>query len=129
MPNRRHSEKAIGYASLLPLPLLHYSPKRFFLSKNDEKDEYWLNEVKRLSPDHTYLKANDGESGLCFCRKQNIDCIVLDLDLPGMSGFETLLNLKADLVFDSIPIVLSLASIVPFPSVCQKNIGVSQIFG
>jgi CheY-like chemotaxis protein len=91
--------------SSTPSPAI--SSKTVLFIEDDEKDqEYWLNEIRRLSPEHTFLKANDGESGLSICRKLKVDCIVLDLDLPGMSGFETLLNLKADPLFRFIPIVV-----------------------
>jgi len=49
--------------------------------------------LKRSSCDYRLLLAADGQSGLDVSRAQRIDCVVLELDLPDMSGFHILLNL------------------------------------
>jgi CheY-like chemotaxis protein len=77
-----------------------------FIDDDKENREHWLNEVKRLSPHFAFLEADDGQSGLRLCTSQNVDCVVLDLDLPDMSGFEILLTLKADPKLRSIPVVV-----------------------
>src|SRR3954468_6311093 len=45
------------------------------------------------SPDYKIIEASDGQSGLAIYRAQRIDCVVLELDLPDMSGFEVLVEL------------------------------------
>jgi PAS domain S-box-containing protein len=56
---------------------------------------------------YTVLVAEDGERGLEVLRREanRIDCVVLDLTMPGMSGEETLARMKA--IDDSVPIMLS----------------------
>jgi CheY-like chemotaxis protein len=45
------------------------------------------------SPDYEIIEAIDGQSGLAIYRTQQIDCVVLELDLPDLSGFEVLVDL------------------------------------
>lgn len=83
------------------------SPKTVLFIDDDSKNrEYWLSEVKRLSPNYTFLEAGEGELGLRICRDHKVDCIVLDLDLLDMSGFEVLLTLKADPTRKCIPVIV-----------------------
>ena len=39
------------------------------------------------------VEAASGQSGLKICARQPIDCVVLELDLPDISGFEVLAKL------------------------------------
>lgn len=39
------------------------------------------------------VQAATGRSGLDLCARQPIDCVVLEIDLPDMSGFEVLAKL------------------------------------
>jgi len=56
--------------------------------------ERTLRGTEECSSDYLTLKATDGESGLDrYRRSQRIDGVVLELDLPGQSGFEALVNL------------------------------------
>ena len=54
---------------------------------------YWADQLKRCSVDYEIVEASDGQSGLNVYRSQRIDCVVLELDLPDHSGFETLVEL------------------------------------
>ena len=53
---------------------------------------------------HRALLAEDGEQALEQARRQP-DLILLDLRLPGMSGFDVARELKADPVTAAIPVV------------------------
>ena len=50
--------------------------------------------------------AEDGEKGLEKARSVKPDLILLDMILPGMSGFELLEKLKADDELKKIPVVV-----------------------
>jgi len=52
------------------------------------------------------IEAEDGESGLALARSENPDLILLDLQLPGMSGLEALRALKADGARRDTPVVI-----------------------
>ena len=60
----------------------------------NHQDRQWC--VQRLSlgsPNYQVFEAANGQSGLNIYRSCFIDCVVLELDLPDMSGFEVLRNL------------------------------------
>jgi CheY-like chemotaxis protein len=50
--------------------------------------------------------AATGEEALNILRERRFDCMVLDLGLPDMSGFDFINRLKNDLQIDDIPIVV-----------------------
>ncbi len=55
---------------------------------------YYADQLKQWSPDYEVLEAVDGKSGLARYGSRRIDCVVLELDLPDMSGFQVLVNLN-----------------------------------
>ncbi|ORJ23643.1 response regulator [Rouxiella badensis subsp. acadiensis] len=55
--------------------------------------EQLLSKSPRL---HVVAKANSGEEALAAARMADIDAIVLDLNMRGMSGLETLVALRAE---------------------------------
>ena len=64
-----------------------------FIDPNDTDRTFFVEELKRRSPDYRILEATDGESGLALCRSQRIDCVVLAVELPDGSGFRVLVDL------------------------------------
>ena len=54
----------------------------------------------------TILIAVDVEEGLAKVRAENPDVILLDLLLPGRSGFELLEAIKADQAVQAIPVIV-----------------------
>ncbi len=52
------------------------------------------------------LKASDGETGLELARKYLPDLILLDVMMPGLSGFEVCRELKKDPTTRDIPVVM-----------------------
>jgi two-component system, cell cycle response regulator len=54
------------------------------------------------------IEANDGAKGLALAKEHAdaLDCIVLDVMMPGMDGFEVLAKLQADEATARIPVVL-----------------------
>ena len=57
--------------------------------------------------------ATDGERGLDLARRYRPDVVLLDLHLPGMSGYEVLEALKADPGTASIPVIAVSADAMP----------------
>ena len=53
----------------------------------------------------TILTARDGESGLKRARLANPDAILLDVQMPGLDGYETCRRLKADPATRDIPVL------------------------
>ncbi len=52
------------------------------------------------------LMAADAESGLTLAREQSPDLIVSDIDMPGMTGLEALVELRNDVATSAIPFIL-----------------------
>ncbi len=52
------------------------------------------------------LSAQDGETGITIAQAERPDAILLDLMLPGKSGFEVLAELQADVSTADIPIIV-----------------------
>ena len=57
------------------------------------------------SVDAQLIEAVDGESGLAAARAERPDLILLDMQLPGTSGYEVAEELKADERTCQIPVV------------------------
>ena len=63
------------------------SPVRVLLiDPNKEDREYWSERLTRYSEAFTVVEADNGSAGLAICQTQRIDCVVLELTLPDMSG-------------------------------------------
>jgi diguanylate cyclase (GGDEF)-like protein len=59
-----------------------------------------------LRDDYRLKIAKDGEKALEICRSgEKIDLILLDVEMPGMSGYEVCKELKHDPVTNNIPII------------------------
>jgi DNA-binding NarL/FixJ family response regulator len=64
-----------------------------FIDAHDTDRTQFIEGLKHCSPDYVIFEATNVGSGLELYQSQRIDCVVLELDLPGRSGFEVLLNL------------------------------------
>ena len=58
---------------------------------------------------HQVLVALNGEKGLSLAQLEHPDLILLDLMLPGMSGWDVLIALKADPRLRKIPVIIMTA--------------------
>ena len=63
-----------------------------------------VEEIIRFRTDLRLLSALDGHVGLSLARAHQPEIILLDLNLPGMSGLEVLRQLRADPATASIPV-------------------------
>ncbi len=52
------------------------------------------------------ISATDGEAGLAMARRQHPDLILLDVLMPGRSGYDILEELRADEALGSTPVIL-----------------------
>jgi class 3 adenylate cyclase len=55
---------------------------------------------------HAVLQAEDGASALALVEKEALDLILLDLMMPGISGYDVLAQIKTDPRFREIPIIM-----------------------
>lgn len=70
--------------------------------------------------------SDNGEDAVLAAKRHRPDAVVMDLHMPGMDGFETTKQLKADAAPRVIPVVaysataVSLCTIKLFFAVCEK---------
>jgi DNA-binding NarL/FixJ family response regulator len=64
-----------------------------FIDGNDNERGYYADRLRRSGSDYEIFEAANGRAGLELCKSHPIDCVILEIDLPDMSGFEVLLKL------------------------------------
>lgn len=64
-----------------------------------------VQEIVRFRAGLRLLSAADGPAGLALAREECPDVVLMDLNLPGMSGFEVLAQLRRDPATAGIPVV------------------------
>jgi len=57
------------------------------------------------SAGHVVLTATDAEAGLLLARDEQPDLILMDIQLPGMDGFDAIVRLKQDTATSAIPVI------------------------
>ena len=72
---------------------------------------------------HRVTEARDGQAALDAVKTARPDCVILDLNLPKVDGFEVCRRLKADTDTSSIPIVMLTAA---YPSVEEASRGLGE---
>jgi CheY-like chemotaxis protein len=55
---------------------------------------------------HLVLTAESGEAGLAVAAREPVDLILLDVIMPGLSGYEVLSKIKADATLRDIPVLM-----------------------
>ena len=73
------------------------------------------------SCEYTVQTAQDGPEALEKARAERPDVIILDLNLPGMNGFEVTKRLRADKATRAIPIVMMTAAYVSIEDARRGN--------
>jgi signal transduction histidine kinase/CheY-like chemotaxis protein len=72
-----------------------------------------VEEIVRFRSDLRLLAAHDGHVGLSLARAHRPEIILMDLNLPGMSGIEVLRQLRADPETAGIPVIALTANAMP----------------
>ncbi len=90
---------------LLPLP----ERPRYVLIIEDEEGLRRLQQISLEMAGFTVLTAEKGETGLELARSCLPDLILLDLNLPEMSGFIVLEHLQANRLTKNIPVIITSA--------------------
>ena len=80
-----------------------------------EDNEQNLKLARDLLQVHGYrtIEAQTGEQALAIARDQMPDLVVMDIQLPGMSGIEALARLRALPAVRHIPVLAFTASVMP----------------
>lgn len=72
-----------------------------------------VEEIVRFRPDLQLMAAGDGSLGLTLARTHHPDIILMDLNLPGMSGLEVLAQLQREPDLSAIPVIALTANAMP----------------
>jgi CheY-like chemotaxis protein len=79
--------------------------KRLLVVEDNPAEQISISEL--LGYDDVEIEtASTGRDALNALRRQPADCVVLDLRLPDMSGFEVLEELRADAALSEVPVVV-----------------------
>jgi len=62
--------------------------------------------VQKRMPDCIFISAYNGEEGIDIATKKLPDAILLDVEMPGIDGYETCRRLKADSITAHIPVII-----------------------
>ena len=76
----------------------------------DDRSENRLLIRYLFDAEHRVLEADDGESGLALASAARPDCILLDISMPGMTGFEVLERLESNPRTREIPVIILTAT-------------------
>src|SRR6185436_16718780 len=79
--------------------------KRLLIVEDNAAEQMSIAEL--LGHDDIAIVTSDtGEGALEILRQESFDCVVLDLRLPDMSGFEVLEHIRDDEALEDLPVVV-----------------------
>jgi len=87
------------------------SGKRLMVIDDEEDIRKVAKASLELVGGFTVLTAGSGKSGITLAEREQPDAIILDLMMPGMDGYETLVKLKHSATAKHIPVVLLTAKV------------------
>ena len=91
---------------------------RILIIDDEERDRYLLKQNFRES-DFVIQEVSSGLEGIREAAKDGPDAIILDLTMPGMSGFEVLEALKSNAATKDIPVVICTSRVLSEPERIQ----------
>ena len=92
---------------------------------DDEPDVLLLCRLNLQQRGYELLEASDGGSALRLAREHHPDVIVLDLMLPGMTGYEVLETLQRDESTSDIPVLVLTAKSLRADRERSRGLGAS----
>ena len=94
---------------------------------NDNDRTYYADRLKFSIPDCIVLEAKNGKSGLELFKTRGVDCIVTELQLPDMSGFELLVKVVHHASHPTVAFIMLTRSSTPGLSDLAKNNGAQAL--
>ena len=101
------------------------SAKEILIVDDQQGIRLLLNEVFKKEGFHTHLAAN-GFDALKIAQSQKLDCVLLDMKLPGMDGIEILTHLKEAQL--DLPVFMMTAYVEQDLIEQAKSLGVAKYF-
>jgi two-component system cell cycle response regulator DivK len=78
--------------------------KRILVIEDQEDNRQILRDLL-TNADFQVIEAEDGESGLAAAAAQKPDLILMDVQLPGIDGYEATRRLKGDAALQDVPVI------------------------
>ena len=78
---------------------------RVMVVDDSPTDKAWMRQALS-SAGHAVLEAASGQDALELVRSQRPDCVVMDLVMPGINGFEATRTLHRDPATAKIPVIV-----------------------
>ena len=104
----------IGPGTIVRAPVDSGAPLRTLLYVEDNPANLTLIEqLIARRPDMRLLSARDGNLGIQLARTQHPEVILMDINLPGISGIEALKILRSDPATSQIPVIALSANAMP----------------
>jgi len=79
--------------------------KRILVVEDQEDNRQILRDLL-TSADFEVIEAEDGETGLVAAAAHRPDLILMDIQLPGLDGYEATRRIKADAALQAIPLIV-----------------------
>jgi DNA-binding response OmpR family regulator len=73
------------------------------------------------------LLAANGRSAIELARSNPVDVLLLDLNMPGMSGLDTLRELRADPLLRTLPVIMATGSVMEADRVAGLDQGADDV--
>ena len=71
----------------------------------DQADNRQILRDLLTNADFEVIEAVDGEAGLAAAAAHRPDLVLMDIQLPGIDGYEVTRRLKADTLLQTIPVI------------------------
>lgn len=78
---------------------------RVMVVDDSPTDKAWLKQTLQ-GAGHAVVEAESGADALSLVRSQRPDCVVMDLVMPGINGFEATRRLSQDPLTAMIPVIV-----------------------
>ena len=78
--------------------------KRILVVEDQEDNRQILRDLL-TNADFEVIEAADGEAGLAAAAAHRPDLILMDIQLPGLDGYEATRRIKADAALHAIPVI------------------------
>jgi DNA-binding NarL/FixJ family response regulator len=89
---------------------------------NDDRQD-WMERLTSSSAHYKVFEARDAETGLALYYSERVDCVVMELHLPDMSGFQVLMRLNPIIRGLQTPVVALSHFILPSIAEAAKKLG------
>src|SRR5262245_8660300 len=77
-----------------------------FIDGYHAEREYYAERLEAISPQYVVHRASSGQAGLTQFQSASIDCVILEIDLPDMSGFAVLVRLVPGVRHPEVPVIV-----------------------